>query len=275
MNRLEFSKRLIVPAIILIWPTLIASGQSGRAPSSSVIVNKTIATVAFGDSNTTDFAGGIVNWYERIASFKVAQPVRRQSGYATVVYSTTLNNQSVGGTSVAPTMLGTQNAQYDIVGALNHVTHADIGFVMLGTNDAYRGVTVSAFVNSYEQLISTIHASGKVNRLVILSVPPMTPPYNCISGCYPFPHNPEVDRVVLYNQQANALLTYCLGIHFACSLLDSSAQIPLNSSYIDPGTGIHLLNPAQAAIANNVFAYLSPLFTIIFPPQYNPSTIRP
>src|SRR5262249_50747750 len=155
------------------------------------------STVAFGDSNTTDFAAGIVNWYERLAALNSAQPLHRVGLNDTMtVYNLTFNNQSLGGKSVAATMLGNQNAQYDIVGALSHISNTDVGLVLLGTNDAYRGVTVPAFVAADKNLIATIHASGKVGRLVFLSVPPMTPPYNCAANCFPFPNNPQVDRVI-------------------------------------------------------------------------------
>src|SRR5258708_11427454 len=129
-------KRFGIPAIILSLPTLFASAQTpDLVPLAGSIVHKTLATVAFGDSNTTDFAAGIVNWYERVAALSTAHPIQRpQLNNTTIVYALTFYNQSMGGKMVAPTMLGHQNAQYDIVAALNNITHADFVFVMLVTN---------------------------------------------------------------------------------------------------------------------------------------------
>ena len=243
---------------IVMTATLLTLGVSGKilaqpslATSSTYLATKPIlSTVAFGDSNTQDFAAGIRNWYETLQAQLKAAPVQ---------YYFTFNNQSVGGKSAAPTQLNGQNAQYDINAALNNIGFTNIGFVMLGTNDAYRGVTVTTYIASYQALISTIRASGKVGSLVIISVPPMIPPYNCLTGCFPFPNNPQVDRVIPYNQQLAAISTYCATLHYRCSFINSSAQIPLNATYIDPGTGIHLLNPAQAVIANNAYNFLKVL----------------
>src|SRR5258708_5017018 len=248
-------RRLLIFAVITIvlLPTLVVLAQNPGHASFVFPVGRIVNTVAFGDSNTLDFAPGITNWYERLATQLVVNPIRTRSNSQTVSYRFTLNNQSVGAKSVAPTLLNGQNAQYDINAALSNVRYADMGFVMLGTNDAYRGVTVTAFVASYQALISTVKASGKVVRLEILSVPPMIPPYNCISGCYHFPNNPQVARDVPFNQQLATISTYCSTIGYQCDFINSSAQIPLNTTFIDTGTGIHLLNPAQAVIADSIY----------------------
>lgn len=240
---------------IAMIATLLTLGVSGNILAQSSLdasrtylrTKLTLSTVVFGDSNTQDFGPGIRNWYETLQSQIIAAPIQ---------FNFTFNNQSVGGKSVALTWLDGQDAQYDINAALNKIGYTNIGFVMLGTNDAYRGVTVSAYIASYRALISAVYASGKVGTLVIMSVPPMIPPYNCLTGCFAFPTNPQVDRVVPYNQQLATIATYCGAIHYRCNFINSSAQIPLNATYIDPGTGIHLLNPAQAIIANNVYNLL-------------------
>src|SRR5579863_4591298 len=102
-----FFKPLLITAIVTILPTLMASAQGADRPLlKDSVLHKTLATVVFGDSNTTDYTSGIVNWYERLASLNTGHPIQVNGFQTSTVYSLTFNNQSVGGKSVAPTMLG-------------------------------------------------------------------------------------------------------------------------------------------------------------------------
>ncbi len=255
----SFFRSILLIVSLLLVPTVSASANEiTQAQESSVRINvtKTLSTIAFGDSNSQNFRGGISNWYEQLQAKTIANTITLQFGNQSITYNFTFNNQSNGGVSMSPTMLGDRNAQYNIGAVLGSIPSAQIGFVMLGTNDAYRGGPVDQFIASYRNFITLIKKSRKVGSLVILAVPAMTPPYNCPSRCFPFVNNPQVDMVIPYNQKLSRISYFCASIGFRCVFIDSAANMPTDSNYIDNSNGIHLLNPAQKMIASKAYDYL-------------------
>jgi uncharacterized membrane protein len=205
----------------------------------------TTSFVVIGDSNTTPWLSGTTSWFKKLEN-------KVKALYPTKIYQFT--NLAVNGKSVTPTFEGSTSMQYDINQALGSITETDIGLIMLGTNDAWRGQSVSDFQTYYKSMISTIKNSGKINQLYILAVPPEISPYNCIgTTCWRNSHNPQTERVVPFNTFLSTIPAYCTSIGFSCTYINSSNGISLSTTYLNAGDGIHLLNPAQEIVATNVF----------------------
>jgi len=201
--------------------------------------------VAFGDSNTTGWLQGTTSWFVYLQN-------KLHAGYPANSFSYT--NLGVNGSSITPTYNGNTNMQYDIAGKLATLTPSDIGLVMLGTNDAWQGQDITNWQNYYQKMIRTIQASGKIARLYIMSVPLEMSPFNCIgTTCWRNTHNPETERVVPFNNFLSGIATYCSSIGYTCSYINSNNGLVANSTYLNPGDGIHLLNAGQNVVAQNVY----------------------
>jgi lysophospholipase L1-like esterase len=190
-------------------------------------VPRAIKLVAFGDSNSTPSLPGTTSWFRllqgKILNYNVGK-----------TFAFTFVNLSVDAKTVSENIVNGQNQQFDIQGQLNKIDYAHFGFVMLGTNDATSGIPVATFQSYYQQLITTVKASGKIGKLYILAVPPMINPFNCIGPtCWNNTHNPQTERVVPFNTYLSTIATYCASIGFNCRYINSANGIQQNASYLN------------------------------------------